>query len=98
MEKDVNPVKGDVYKTDGKVYDFTKMKEQITLKFLQESVGGYIQIVPLGDSGKSMVMNEEGKLMSLPINEKATALFRHHNGGQDYIVGDAIVLETKYIM
>lgn len=98
MEIGTTPVKGHVYKADGKDYEFTKTKKQISLKFLQESVGGYIQIVPLGESGDVMVINEEGKIANLPINTKATAIFRRWNGGDDYIVGDVLVLESKHIM
>lgn len=98
MGNEIIKVEGFMYEAGGKSYDFTKRKEEITLSFLQESVGGYIQIAPLGDSGQSMIMNEEGKLQGLRINEKATAIFRRHNGGNDYIVGNALVLYSKDIV
>ena len=46
-------------------------REKFTLEELQRLVGGYIERVPMSN-GKSMYVNEEGKLNGLPYNEKAT--------------------------
>ena len=64
-----------------------------TLEDLQKAVGGYIQIVLIGD--KQMVINEEGKLAGLNVNPEATR-WAHREGGiglDDYIVGTVVVLE-----
>lgn len=45
------------------------------LKQLQDFVGGYIEVIHLND-GSSMVINEEGALIGLPNNIKATQLMR----------------------
>jgi hypothetical protein len=39
---------------------------------LRGAVGGYIQQVPLDDSGLMLFCHEEGKLIGLPYNEGAT--------------------------
>lgn len=46
---------------------------KFTLSELQGAVGGYIELVHLAD-GRLMVVNEEGKLMDLSLNMKATTL------------------------
>ena len=64
-------------------------------------LGGYIQVVQTAN-GDDMVINEEGKLLGLPINSKATELYV----GEEYddtcaswdfdtINGDAVVLTGK---
>lgn len=61
------------------------------LEELQAIVGGYIEIVGLHD-GRLMILNEEGKLHWLPINQEATRLF--NEGGRvwyDPILGDVLV-------
>ena len=59
-----------------------------TLGELKHFVGGYIEVVYLG-SGWLMVVNEEGKLLNLPINRTATQLYG--NPSNDYIVGDVVL-------
>ena len=39
-----------------------------TLKAFQKAVGGYIETVTLEQTGLVVIVNEEGKLMGLPIN------------------------------
>jgi len=60
---------------------------------LQEIVGGYIQIVSASD-GRIIVLNEEGKLIGLPINPIATQLFFP---GQDVIVGNVLICQSNMI-
>lgn len=68
-----------------------------SLKELQTIVHGYIQIMPCGN-GDMMVMNEEGKLMNLSPNKKATDIMRENfDGFDDTIVGDVLVCDSKYI-
>ena len=46
-----------------------------------------------------MVINEEGKLLGLPLNMDATVIFRaHYPDSNDYIVGDALVCSEKQIL
>lgn len=87
------PVDGDVHVVDS----------DITLSWLQEQVGGYIQPVyvaqVLTDRGRREVdacvyVNEEGKLNGLPINPRATDFCALAIGGwrRDVIVGNVVVI------
>lgn len=67
-------------------------RNSFTLKEMQEYVGGWIEVIYLA-SGEIMVLNEEGKLIELPINEKATELY----GSYDVIVGDVMVITKNQI-
>ena len=61
--------------------------------FLSQTVGGYIEAVPL-ENNCTMYINEEGKLRGLPINYVANLLAHKLNSGlreYDYIVGTAVV-------
>ena len=60
------------------------------LKNWQKAVGGLIEQVNLKD-GVVLIVNEEGKLKNLPINELATAMFQRVHGEIDVIVGDVVV-------
>jgi hypothetical protein len=73
----------------GDVTDITIPKEG-QLAFLQEKVGGYIEIAPyLGKDGfAGVVCNEEGKLVGMEINHLATGEAGYLN---DCLVGDVIL-------
>jgi len=60
-----------------------------TLTELQEIVGGYIELIYFDTN--IMVVNEEGKLNKLPINEKATDMYIDSFGDRGAIVGDVII-------
>lgn len=76
----------DVKPENGKFY---------TLKELQGFVGGYIELIHLGDT--TMVVNEEGKVMDLDANPLATAIYRNQYQTTDYIAGDALLCESSQI-
>ena len=61
----------------------TDKKEEISLKSAQETVGGYVERVRCPD-GTFLLVNEEGVLYGLPVNEEASAI-----AGQ-MIVGNVI--------
>lgn len=87
-----------ILKVTGEVVN-TMPKNGKDFKFeeLQKIVGGYIEIVNLDDN-HIMVVNEEGKLMDLPYNQKATYLYQNRFiGCSDYIVGNVLVCETSMI-
>lgn len=68
------------------------------LEEMQRMVGGIIEIVYFEDN-TVMVINEEGKLLGLPLNMDATVIFRaHYPDSNDYIVGDALVCSEKQIL
>ena len=50
----------------GREPQMTEMEN--TLKAFQEAVGGYIETVTLERTGLVVIVNEEGKLLGLPIN------------------------------
>lgn len=60
------------------------------LKLMQDTVGGWIEVVRLPD-GKLLVVDEEGKLRDKPYNEAATAIAAPRLTG-DFIVGDALLV------
>ena len=79
----------------------TKDMEQPTLRDMQEFVDGRIEIVYLSN-GDHLIINEEGLLDGLPINQKATNIWWNDLGldrsGIDIqrvppLVGDIILVE-----
>jgi hypothetical protein len=62
---------------------------------VQNFVGGLIEIVKTKD-GRTMVINEEGKINDLSINQKATELYIHSNF--DFIVGDVLICDENEIL
>lgn len=85
--------------TDGEE-THVKSKEKPTLGEMQKAVGGYIEVVHClyKDKEKQMIINEEGKLRDLELNEKATEMFwdflRVKELKIDNIVGKAMILKN----
>ena len=79
-----------ILKTDGSEEEFLLPKTN-QLKVLQKIVGGLIEVVPSTQEGLSIICNEEGKLIGLPINYRATVL---HRFTADPLCGDVIILQT----
>ena len=76
-------------------------KDEPTLKEAQEFVGGYVEGITF-PNGDYLIINEEGKLMGLPLNPEATALwkatFDNDNfitGRNDFVVGPAILIKKS---
>lgn len=44
-----------------------------------------------------MVINEKGKLLSLPRNDKATELANFHPDFDDYIVGNVVICKSELV-
>jgi hypothetical protein len=59
------------------------------LSIMQEAVGGYIECVSFDDY--EMWLNEEGKLIGLPVNEAATAIWEMEYGATDVIMGNVLM-------
>ena len=75
------------------------VKDEPTLESAQAFVGGMVQGIQF-PNGDYMIMNEEGKLMGLKVNEKATKLWRdtftkdkYLFGYDDFVVGPAILIK-----
>jgi Domain of unknown function (DUF3846) len=74
-----------LYKTDGTTREVSSRNgRKYTLEELQEYVGGPIEWLEIR-AGK-LIVNQEGKLMGLPFNLRATALSGHD------IAGDALLI------
>ena len=88
-----------VIDTDGEE-THVESKEKPTLGEMQKAVGGYIEVVHClyKDKEKQMIINEEGKLRDLELNEKATEMFwdflRVKELKIDNIVGKAMILKN----
>jgi hypothetical protein len=65
-----------------------------SLEEMQKIVGGYIEIVHVPRSRDLIVLNEEGKLEGLPLNQKATALYANP---MDCIVGNVLVCPSDMV-
>ena len=84
-------------KPDGAVEPYPPQGKTYTLEEMQKAVGGYIEILHPPDPRLLMVINEEGKLKGLPLNEAATRLMGENLLPGDYIVGNALVCCNKDI-
>ena len=81
-------------------------ERKVTLKEMQDIVGGSIQVAY--DDGKMQIIcNEEGKIKDLPINETATDIWHdklskfNNNPNyipQDWLVGTVLILKDKALM
>ena len=74
-------------------------KDEPDLESAQEFVGGMVQGIEF-PNGDYMIMNEEGKLMGLPLNPEATTLWRstftkdkYLFGYDDFVAGPAILIK-----
>jgi len=77
------------------------VKDEPDLKAAQEFVGGMVEGIQF-PNGDYMIINEEGKLMDLPLNVEATALWRatftkdkYITGYDDYVCGPVIYIKKK---
>ena len=76
-------------------------KDEPSLKEAQEFVGGYVEGITF-PNGDYLIVNEEGKLMGLPLNPEATALWKatfdndnYITGRNDFVVGPAIQIKKQ---
>ena len=76
-------------------------KDEPDLKAAQDFVGGYVEGITF-PNGDYLIINEEGKLMNLPLNPEATTLWRatftkdkYAFGYDDFVVGPAILIKKK---
>ena len=78
------------------VTSVTYIKKKTTLKQLQKLIGGYIELHTM-DDGRQMVMNEDAKMMQLPVNLTATDMLPSRLHG-DKVVGDVIILSGEGLL
>jgi len=63
-------------------------------EFIRDFIGGWIEGGSIYNEGEvigTMYMDEEGKLMNLPLNEIATAVYNNNRSYYDNILGDVII-------
>lgn len=82
-------------KVDGTT-EVTFFTAPVPLEFLQNAVGGWIELVPdfdvfEGQTGIVAFCNEEGKLKGLPLNVKATEAWAKSVGAPVADLGDALL-------
>jgi hypothetical protein len=77
------------------------VKNEPDLKAAQDFVGGYVEGITF-PNGDYLIINEEGKLMGLPLNEKASKLWKdtfdndnYITGRNDFVVGPAILIKKQ---
>jgi hypothetical protein len=76
-------------------------KDEPTLKSAQKFVGGMVECITF-PNGDVLIVNEEGKLMNLPLNVEGTALWRttftkdkYAFGYDDWVSGPAILIKHE---
>lgn len=69
-----------------------------SLEEVQKIVGGLIQVIGLSD-GNILIGNDEGKLIGLPDNPKATEIAHKHKAlfPHDYMVGNIIMCSSDML-
>ena len=85
-------------KVDGSKEEVVVPEDDSSLSFLQEMVGGMIELVPvLGEEAKQagyveLICDEEGKLKCKPVNEVATKMAGRDGGYgfSDPLCGDCL--------
>ena len=77
------------------------VKDEPDLKTAQDFVGGYVEGISF-PNGDYLIVNEEGKLKGLELNEPATKLWRetftkdkYAFGYDDWVSGPAILIKKQ---
>lgn len=80
--------------TSNKV-EITKIEDGYTLQDLQRLVDGYVEFIDLPDFGLTLIINEEGKINSLPLNLVGSLYFNRQYTSLDFILGDIVLLSSE---
>jgi hypothetical protein len=94
MSENQVKAKGIKVTTDGTSEEITFESNFVNLKEMQEIVGGHIEFVYLPNN-LILVVNEEGKLNNLPVNEIVTSFYFPMI--RDVIVGNVLLIDSKYL-
>ena len=77
----------------------TDKKDEPDYKAVSKFVGGMVECIAW-PNGDLLIVNEEGKLMGLPLNPEATLLWKmtfdndnYVTGRNDFVVGPAILIK-----
>ena len=86
-------------KSTAKLHIIENSKHEPNLEAAQKFVGGMVEGITF-PNGDYLIINEEGKLMQLPLNPEATTLWRatftkdkYAFGYDDFVVGPAILIK-----
>ena len=86
-------------KNTAKLQIIEDSKHEPNLEAAQEFVGGMVEGITF-PNGDYLIINEEGKIIGLPINKEATKLWRetftkdkYAFGYDDFVVGPAILIK-----
>ena len=89
----------DIKLNESKFKIIKDQKDEPDLKAAQKFVGGMVQGIEF-PNGDYLIINEEGKLMNLPLNSEATMMWRatftkdkYLFGHDDFVVGPAILIK-----
>ena len=76
----------------------TDKKDEPDYKAVSKFVGGMVEVVQF-PNGDLLLLNEEGKLMGLPLNPEATLLWKMTFDNDNYVTGrkDIVVGPAIYI-
>lgn len=86
-----------IYKANGEQIEVSPKGKRFGLQELQSIVGGYVEVIDLKD-GTTMVVNEEGRLKKLPVNDQATDIYSAVYGPTNMpILGDVLVCKSLQI-
>ena len=74
------------------------VKNEPSLKEAQDFVGGMVECITF-PNGDLLIINEEGKLIGLPLNPEATLLWKMTFDNDNYVTGrkDIVVGPAIYI-
>ena len=87
---------GVLFSADNSIKALEFKGSHVTLEEMQKCVGGYIELIYLND-GMVLVVNEEGLILNLPYNERATIFATALEGKEHHIVGDVLLIGANFI-
>lgn len=88
-----------IYKANGEVLDIEPENgTDFQLEELQEIVGGFIDCRRTNDGNDLIIFNDEGKLLGLPYNDKATDIYQERVYEGDFLVGDVLICKNNEML
>lgn len=84
--------KATLYKIDGSKEPLT-LNPKTRLEALQKLVDGYIEVIHI--NGNDVVLNEEGRLLNLPINPLSYEVGKNSIWENEIFRGNIIVIEGR---
>jgi hypothetical protein len=95
-------IKATLYKVDGSKEPLI-LTPETRLETLQKLVGGYIEIIHIidlvaslkGNARKDLVINEEGRLLELPVNPWSKEVAKNSIWQHEEFRGDIILIEGR---